>query len=175
VWAFPLNCQLSTSVAPSIAMPSPQNAKTKSSPVRDAPESAEKPKPKGFEPARPKVRPAPKSSATSRKKKKRARGAAVRAATKNARPFSASPDYKPVRLAEALREQGIDERKIAEGYASLHDKLIDSDDKGDLKLLVDVLEKNTRTLDPPRPPDRAADEHAPVTVILKHCIPRPKR
>ncbi len=142
--------------------------------MRDAPEPAVKMKSKGFEPARTRARPAPKSSASSRKKKKRARHAGVRAAVRTARPPSVPSEYKPVKLAEALREQGIDERKIAEGYASLHDKLGQSDDKGDLKLLVDVLEKNTRTLDPPRSPDRGGSD-GPVTVILKHCVPRPQR
>jgi hypothetical protein len=132
-------------------------------------------KPKGIEPARTTARPAPKSSRATGTNKKRARRVSARAAIKTAQRSAALPsEYKPVKLAEALREQGIDERKIAEGYASLHDKLGQSDDKGDLKLLVDVLEKNTRTLDPPRPPDRNSGD-SPVTVILKHCVPRPQR
>jgi len=37
-------------------------------------------------------------------------------------------------LRKALREEGIDERKIARGYANTHNKLGDSADKGDIKL-----------------------------------------
>ena len=79
---------------------------------------------------------------------------------------------KNVKLADALREEGIGVRKIAQGYASLHGKLSDSEDKGDLKLFFDVLKENHRTLEPPRPADRDSEN---VTVILKHNVPRPAR
>ncbi len=67
-------------------------------------------------------------------------------------------------LAEALREEGIDERAIAQGFASLHSKLSGSVDKGDLKLFFDVLKDNHRTLEPPTPSDRAGAGDAPVTI-----------
>jgi hypothetical protein len=81
---------------------------------------------------------------------------------------------KLVQMEEALREEGIDERKVAKGYAGLHGTLGNSEDKGDLKLFFDVLKENTRILEPPRPPDRSACD-GPVTVILKHNVPRPAR
>lgn len=81
---------------------------------------------------------------------------------------------KNLKLADALREEGIGVRKLAQGFATLHDKLGRSDDKGDLKLFFDVLKDNHRTLEPPGPPDRnSADEN--VTVVLKHNVPRPSR
>ena len=79
---------------------------------------------------------------------------------------------KGLKLADALREEGIGVRKVAQGYASLHGKLSGSEDKGDLKLFFDVLKENHRTLEPPRPPDRDSEN---VTVILKHNVPRPTR
>jgi hypothetical protein len=83
--------------------------------------------------------------------------------------------HKTLKLEEALREEGIDESKIAQGYASVHQKLSKSTDKGDLKLFVDVLEKNSRILEPPRPLERGSASDGPVTVILKHSVPRPAR
>jgi hypothetical protein len=82
---------------------------------------------------------------------------------------------KKLKLAEALREEGIGVRKIAQGFATMHYKLGRSDDKGDLKLFFDVLKENHRTLEPPRPPDRGGASDAPVTVILNHNVPRPAR
>ena len=87
----------------------------------------------------------------------------------------ADPFDKRLKLADALREEGIGVRKIAQGYASLHGTLGGSEDKGDLKLFFDVLKENHRTLEPPRPPDRGIAGDAPVTVILKHNVPRPAR
>ncbi|MGB8521810.1 MAG: hypothetical protein WCD43_02495 [Candidatus Acidiferrales bacterium] len=78
-------------------------------------------------------------------------------------------------LAQALREEGIDERAIAQGFASLHSKLSGSEDKGDLKLFFDVLKENHRTLEPPSSSDRSSADDGPVTIILKHNVPRPAR
>ena len=78
-------------------------------------------------------------------------------------------------LAEALREEGIDERAIAHGFATLHSKLSGSEDKGDLKLFFDVLKENHRTLEPPSVSDRSGANDGPVTIILKHNVPRPAR
>jgi hypothetical protein len=80
-----------------------------------------------------------------------------------------------VGLAEALREEGIDERAIAQGFASLHRKLSGSEDKGDLKLFFDVLKNNHRTLEPPSASERSNANDGPVTIILKHNVPRPAR
>jgi hypothetical protein len=78
-------------------------------------------------------------------------------------------------LAGALRDEGIDERAIAQGFASLHRKLSGSEDKGDLKLFFDVLKENHRTLEPPSASDRSSANDGPVTIILKHNVPRPAR
>ena len=81
---------------------------------------------------------------------------------------------KSLKIEEALRQEGIDESKVAQGYASLHEKLGDSADKGDLKLFFDVLKEHSRVLEPPRPADRGgASEN--VTVVLRHNVPRPER
>src|ERR1700722_4067983 len=81
---------------------------------------------------------------------------------------------KSLKIEEALRQEGIDESKGAQGYASLHEKLGDSADKGGLKLFFDVLKENSRVLEPPRPADRGgASEN--VTVVLRHHVPRPER
>jgi hypothetical protein len=82
---------------------------------------------------------------------------------------------KKVGLAEALREAGIDERKIARGYANTHNKLGDSTDKGDIKLFVDVLKENSRTLEATRDPDRRGAGDGPVTIVMRHNVPRPAR
>jgi hypothetical protein len=107
----------------------------------------------------------PKASNPAARKKSPARRSAARK----------GPRHKILKLEEALREEGIDESRIAQGYASVHEKLSKSEDKGDLKLFVDVLEKNSRILEPPRPPDRGSASDGPVTVILKHNVPRPAR
>ena len=94
-------------------------------------------------------------------------------------PVCSSDDAETCRkrggLAEALREEGIDERAIAQGFASLHSKLSGSEDKGDLKLFFDVLKENHRTLEPPSASDRNGGGDGPVTIILKHNVPRPAR
>jgi hypothetical protein len=86
-----------------------------------------------------------------------------------------STGSKTIGLAEALREEGIDERTIARGFASLHGKLGGSEDKGDLKLFFDVLKDNHRSLEPSTPSDRSSAGDAPVTIILKHNMARPAR
>src|ERR1700683_534555 len=82
---------------------------------------------------------------------------------------------KQIGLAEALRGEGIDERKIARGYANTHNKLGDSADKGDIKLFVEVLKENSRTLEATRAPDRRGARDGPVTIIMRHNVPRPAR
>jgi len=85
----------------------------------------------------------------------------------------ATPD-EGLTLEEALRQEGINERTIAKGYVSLHGKLINSTDKGDLKLFVDVLDKNSRILEPAHVTDHSSASQN-VTVILKHHMARPAR
>jgi hypothetical protein len=94
----------------------------------------------------------------------------------DAAPCSQNPGTpdEGLTLEEALRQEGINERTIAKGYLSLHGKLINSTDKGDLKLFVDVLDKNSRILEPAHVADRSSTSQN-VTVILKHHMARPAR
>ncbi|MGB0036502.1 MAG: hypothetical protein WBP79_13615 [Candidatus Acidiferrales bacterium] len=68
----------------------------------------------------------------------------------------------------------MDEHRVAGGYAAALDKLTDSDTSGVEKLLVDVLDKCSKLIEPPRPGDRSAAD-APVTVQLIHYLDRPAR
>ncbi|MGH9771000.1 MAG: hypothetical protein ACRD4Q_04780 [Candidatus Acidiferrales bacterium] len=82
---------------------------------------------------------------------------------------------KRVRLGDAMRKVGLDERAIAENYAGVVEKLTTGQNKpiaGAEKLLVDVLKECTRVLEPPV---RAGVGDAPVTVHLSHNVPRPLR
>lgn len=82
---------------------------------------------------------------------------------------------KRVRLGDAMRKAGLDERAIAENYAGVVEKLTTGQNKpiaGAEKLLVDVLKECTRVLEPPV---RAGVGDAPVTVHLSHNVPRPLR
>jgi hypothetical protein len=82
---------------------------------------------------------------------------------------------KRVRIGDALRQSGLDEWTIADGYVGVVEKLTkkagDSDSPD--KLLVDVLKECSRHLEPPRSSDSASD--GPVTVRLVHNVSRPKR
>jgi hypothetical protein len=82
---------------------------------------------------------------------------------------------KSAGLAEALRDEGIDERAIAHGFATLHSKLSGSEDKGDLKLFFDVLKENHRTLEPPSASEHTSANDGPVTIVLRHNMARPAR
>jgi hypothetical protein len=52
----------------------------------------------------------------------------------------------------SVAPRGVDESKVAQGYASLHEKLGDCADKGDRKLFFDMLKENSRVLEPRVPP-----------------------
>ena len=119
--------------------------------------------------AKPKKRVGPKQLASSRSK------APDSEAARRVSTDDNCTRGEKIRLAEALRQEGIDERTIARGYASTHNKLNKSTDKGDIKLFVDVLKENTRILEPPRAADRNGADDGPVTVILRHNIPDPVR
>jgi len=84
---------------------------------------------------------------------------------------------KRVAMGEALRREGLDERMVAETYASVVATLKDKSDKNGSvqKLLVDVLKEFARHLDPSRPTDRSGTGDTPVTVQLIHAVPRPER
>jgi hypothetical protein len=85
---------------------------------------------------------------------------------------------KRIRIGDALREQGMDERAVAARLINIHESLRTG--TGDVgtreKLQIDLLEKFTRQLDPPRAIDRDdGDAGAPIIVQLVHNVPRPQR
>lgn len=82
-----------------------------------------------------------------------------------------------VRIGQAMRERGLDERLIAEMFANVVGKLHENNsrDSGSVqKLLVDVLKECSRHLDPPREAGRDSNE-GPATIILIHEVDRPQR
>lgn len=83
---------------------------------------------------------------------------------------------KRVRLAEALRLEGLDERKLAKNYVVVIEKLGEGngDAKSGDKLLVDVLKECSRILEPPRTTGAGAGD-MPAVVNLYHNVPRPVR
>ena len=81
-----------------------------------------------------------------------------------------------MRLAEALRLEGLDERKLAKNYVMVIEKLGEGngDAKSGDKLLVDVLKECSRILEPPRATGAGAGD-MPAVVNLYHNVPRPVR
>ena len=78
---------------------------------------------------------------------------------------------KRVRLSDAMRAQGIDERTIAEAFAEAVINLRDTAKvEGKEKALVYVLKECTKALN-----DRPAKGNEPISVQLIHNIPRPIR
>jgi len=77
-----------------------------------------------------------------------------------------------VRLGEALRQKGLDEHTIAEAYCKVVGTLTGRSGQGQEKVLVDVLDKCARVLEPVRPGERT-DGGARVVVQLVHDVPRP--
>jgi hypothetical protein len=83
---------------------------------------------------------------------------------------------RPVRLAEAMRNTGLDEHAVAAGYADVLAKLQQGDVNDTVeKSLLDVLKECARILDPPRPADRAASIDVNTVVQLVHKVDRPTR
>jgi hypothetical protein len=80
-----------------------------------------------------------------------------------------------VRIGDALRQRGLDEWTIADGYVDVVGKLTRKSDTNDNveKLFVDVLKECSRHLEPPHSADSAYD--APVIVRLVHTVSRPVR
>ena len=84
---------------------------------------------------------------------------------------------KRVRLGDAMRRVGLDERAIAENYAGVVEKLTNGRQQpndGAEKLLVEVLKEFTRVLEPPLRAGGGGGD-APVIVQLMHNVPRPSR
>ena len=77
-----------------------------------------------------------------------------------------------VPLKVALRQEGIDEHAIAHGYAQVVGILTKGDPKGHEKLLVDVLDKCSKVLEPPRSTESSGND-VPVIIHLIHDVPRP--
>ncbi|HXZ11358.1 MAG TPA: hypothetical protein VEG64_03110 [Candidatus Sulfotelmatobacter sp.] len=73
-----------------------------------------------------------------------------------------------------MREEGLDERAIAKAYAQVVGNLTGSTDAGKAKLLVDILDKCSKVLEPARP-GAHPDSDGPVILQLVHDIPRPAR
>ena len=93
------------------------------------------------------------------------------------KPIEATPvprRYR-MRLAEALRKQGIDEHKLAEIYADVMGKLKDkSEDRGVEKLLLDVLKECSRILEEESRPAKSEARIASIPIVV-HNVPRPER
>lgn len=93
------------------------------------------------------------------------------------KPVEATPVQRRyrMRLAEALRKQGIDEHKLAEIYADVMDKLKDkSEDRGVEKLLLDVLKECSRILEEESRSTKSETRIASIPIVV-HNVPRPER
>jgi hypothetical protein len=87
---------------------------------------------------------------------------------------------KRVKLAEALREHGLDESKVAAVYASAVEKLSRNKEAGAVgvaavKLLLDVLKELTHSLEPQKAAGNSDSSDAPPFIRLIHNVPRPVR
>jgi hypothetical protein len=94
----------------------------------------------------------------------------------------ADPDNrkKRLKLAEALRERGLDEGKTAAMYVGLAEKLSRNKDEGAVgvaaaKLLFDVLKELGHRLEPQKTTGDSDTGAAPQFVRLIHNVPRPVR
>jgi hypothetical protein len=87
---------------------------------------------------------------------------------------------KRLKLAEAVREYGLDEAKVAELLHALAAKLSQNKEIGavgvaNAKLLLDVLKEITHVLEPQRAVGNSDSSDAPQFVRLIHNVPRPVR
>jgi hypothetical protein len=86
---------------------------------------------------------------------------------------------KRLRLAEAMRQEGLDEPAVARATLELVDKLLGGGEpNGSEKLLLDSLKEISRTLEPQGssgPGAGLAASDAPMIVQLVHDVPRPSR
>jgi hypothetical protein len=92
------------------------------------------------------------------------------------------PDNRKKRLkvAEALRERGLDESKMAAVYSGLVEKLSRNKEGGAVelataKLLFDVLKELAHWLEPQKTAGDGDASEAPRFVRLIHNVPRPVR
>jgi hypothetical protein len=92
------------------------------------------------------------------------------------------PDNRKKRLtlAEALREHGLDEPKVAAVYAGLVKKLSRNKHEGPVgvaaaKLLFDILKEVTHSHEPQKTTGNSDSSDLPPFVRLIHNVPRPVR
>jgi hypothetical protein len=76
-------------------------------------------------------------------------------------------------LADAMREIGLDELKVARTMNRLINGLAKSPKKD--KLLLDAVKESIRVLDPAKTTLRTGTPDGPVAVILEHDVPLPDR
>jgi hypothetical protein len=90
-------------------------------------------------------------------------------------PAQPAPQRHRMRLADALRKQGIDEQTLAATYADVVEKLLCESMHGRVeKLLVDVLKECSRLLEKDSAPPNS-DSKSGSTMIVVHNVPRPQR
>ena len=90
-------------------------------------------------------------------------------------PAQPAPQRHRMRLADALRKQGIDEQTLAATYADVVEKLLCESMHGRVeKLLVDVLKECSRLLEKESAPAKS-DSRSGSTTIVVHNVPRPQR
>jgi hypothetical protein len=87
---------------------------------------------------------------------------------------------KRLKLAEALRECGFDERKVAEFLYALAEKLSRNNEAGAGglaagKLLLEVLKEVTHSHEPQKTTGNSDSSDLPPIVRLIHNVPRPVR
>jgi hypothetical protein len=86
---------------------------------------------------------------------------------------------KQLRLAEAMREEGLDEPALAKATLKLLEKLLRGKKlNGSEKLLLDLLKEISRTLEPQGSTgvgSGSSATDAPMIVQLVHDVPRPSR
>jgi hypothetical protein len=87
---------------------------------------------------------------------------------------------KRMKLAEALRERGLDESKVAAMYSGIAEKLSRNKEPGAVgvaaaKLLFDVLKELADWLEPEKSVDHSDANEAPQFVRLIHNAPLPVR
>ena len=76
-------------------------------------------------------------------------------------------------LRNAMRQQGIDEHKIAFVFNEQVDSLRKGDEPQHKKLLLDYVKECVKIMDPAARAGATAD--APATILLNHQVPRPDR
>ena len=83
---------------------------------------------------------------------------------------------KTTRVANAMREGGLDENALARAYTKLLQKLLESaEGNANDKLTLDVLKEVGRNLEPAGSTSAGSDMEDATMLRLVHDIPRPSR